>query len=187
MFSSPNSHFNDLHQDSGTDLLAGLTTGLLLFGFLTISVPSAPAQSFPPASQLSDSVTQRLLDSETTNNSLSNLELENLPQPIPSPSTFNLEHLILLPNLETIAWLDRQFAISVAPLNSRIELRQDMLLELLSQPSSSDGEIREVQSILSQLRSERDRMAIEHLLLVRQLSEEGKLPRPSEQSLIGLD
>ncbi len=169
-------------------LYSDVAGAILVASVLGISVgSSAPAQTMPPVGELSDPVTNRLLESEGANRLLSELELNSLPQPLKPFPLLDLELLILLPNTETIAWLDRQFAAAVAPINARIEFRQDLLLQLLSEPNTSDHQIRQAQLILSQLRAERDRMAIEHLLLVRQLSDDGKLPRPSEQPLVRLD
>ena len=106
---------------------------------------------------------------------LSELDFERLPQPNASLDV-DLSHMLLIPDTATVTWLDEQFEKEVEPLNSRISFRQQLLQDLLNDPDSNDNRIRQVQSILSQLRAERDRIAIEHLLLVRQVSENGALP-----------
>lgn len=113
------------------------------------------------------------------------LHLDRLPQPYqpePQPLGIDLSELILLPSTATASWLDRKFETEVAPLNARIEFRQELLQQLLRNPDSNDDRIRQVQSILSQLRAERDRIAIEHLLLVRQVSTDGRLPTQATNS-----
>lgn len=149
----------------------------LLIGLLLIAVVrTAHAQDARSVGQLSEPIFDRLLQSDEPQPLLSELKFEHLPQPFePIPE---LNSLILLPSSDTVTWLDEQFSLEVAPLNARIAFRQELLEELLSDPNSNDNRIRQVQSILSKLRAERDRLAIEHLLLVRQLSDGGKIPNP---------
>ncbi|WP_051039836.1 hypothetical protein [Synechococcus sp. PCC 7336] len=96
--------------------------------------------------------------------------------PVPLLPTVNLDALVLLPDRQTADWLEAQFEANVAILNDRITRRQAMLQDLLMDADSHDDRIRQVQSILSQLRTARDRLAIEHLLLIRKLSPDGTLP-----------
>ncbi len=115
---------------------------------------------------------------------LSELDLDRIPHPdeTSSPLAVDLSQLVLIPNPATVSWLDEQFEIEIAPINSRIAFRQDLLQQLLSDPDSNDNRIRQVQSILSQLRAERDRIAIEHLLLVRQVNANRTLPTQATSS-----
>ncbi|MEM9568549.1 MAG: hypothetical protein AAF974_09605 [Cyanobacteria bacterium P01_E01_bin.34] len=117
---------------------------------------------------------------------LAELDLDRIPYPheITSPLTVDLSQLVLIPSPATVSWLDEQFEVEIAPINSRIAFRQDLLQQLLSNPDSSDNRIRQVQSILSQLRAERDRIALEHLLLVRQVNENGALPTQTTNSAL---
>ena len=158
----------------------GVSLPFVIGGLAGAAIQTADAQDTIPIPPLSEPIFERLLQSNDSGANLSKLDFARLPQPIQPPPnlSLNLDSLVLLPSDDTVTWLDNRFSQQVAPLNDRIAFRQELLEELLSDPNSNDNRIRQVQSILSRLRAERDRMAIEHLLLVRQLSSEGVLPKP---------
>lgn len=74
--------------------------------------------------------------------------------------------------------MDREFSRRLARLNQQIASQQDRLYRLLQTWDANVEDIRQTQAQLSQLRFERDRLALEHLLLLRQLQENFALPLP---------
>ncbi|MGK7911886.1 MAG: hypothetical protein AB4050_10465 [Synechococcus sp.] len=151
-----------------------------------VSQPTAQSDEVSlPIDRILDTAEPISEDSDTFKPTLSELDFNRLPHPyesVPPRLEVDLSQLVLLPSPNTVTWLDKQFETEVASINSRIAFRQELLQQLLQDPDSSDDRIRQVQSILSQLRAERDRIAIEHLLLVRQVSENGSLPTQATSS-----
>ena len=99
----------------------------------------------------------------------------------PPPSTklgIDWAQLPLLPDPELAAEMDREFSRRLARLNQQIASQQDRLYRLLQTWDANVEDIRQTQAQLSQLRLERDRLALEHLLLLRQLQENFALPLP---------
>ncbi|MEN9205074.1 MAG: hypothetical protein Q6J68_02765 [Thermostichales cyanobacterium SZTDM-1c_bins_54] len=92
-----------------------------------------------------------------------------------SPSVV-LEALPLFPDAELAADLETRFSQQLAAINAQIGDRQAVLQALLMRWESDEGQIRRLQARLSQLRTERDRLALEHLLLMRQLQENFVIP-----------
>lgn len=87
-----------------------------------------------------------------------------------------LETLTLIPDRVTAERLERLFGLRVQAINTQIAQHQTDLQKRLADLTSSDDEIRRLQAELSQLRVERDRLAIEHLLLMRQVTEKLVFP-----------
>jgi len=87
-----------------------------------------------------------------------------------------LEGLTLLPDPDLATALEDQFTQRLSSVNAQISDRQAVLQQLLGRWESDDGQIRRLQARLSQLRTERDRMALEHLLMMRQLQEKFVIP-----------
>ncbi|MFS8854441.1 hypothetical protein NW851_01035 [Synechococcus sp. H55.7] len=104
----------------------------------------------------------------------------------PSPTLADLgihwDHLALLPDPELAEAMDREFNRRLARLNRQIANQQERLYRLLQDWDSDEADIRQIQSQLSQLRTERDRLALEHLLLLRQLQENFALPLPGRSA-----
>ncbi|MFS8900940.1 hypothetical protein NW845_06105 [Synechococcus sp. H60.2] len=110
--------------------------------------------------------------------------LKELSPPPPTWADLGIhwDHLALLPDPELAEAMDREFNRRLARLNRQIANQQDRLYRLLQTWDSDEEEIRQVQAQLSQLRLERDRLALEHLLLLRQLQENFALPLPSRSA-----
>jgi hypothetical protein len=107
-------------------------------------------------------------------------------QPAP-PQPVLLEGLPLFPDPSLAQSLEADFNRQLAAINAQIGDRQAVLQALLLRWESDEGQIRRLQARLSQLRTERDRLALEHLLLMRQLQENFVIPTisrsPSPSSL----
>ncbi|GAB4217818.1 MAG: hypothetical protein OHK0012_23860 [Synechococcales cyanobacterium] len=99
-----------------------------------------------------------------------------VPQPRPVSQSIVLEGLTLLPDPDLATVLEDQFTQRLGSVNAQISDRQAVLQQLLGRWESDDGQIRRLQARLSQLRTERDRMALEHLLMMRQLQEKFVIP-----------
>jgi hypothetical protein len=141
-------------------------------------ISSSPSPDLPqPTAPASDRDLDAVLQSPNARDSLSNLDLESLTSSaeLSSPQ-IDLAALPLLPNPITSNWLTQRFEQQVRILNDRITFRQTVLRDLLADPNSNDASIRQVQAILSQLRTQRDRLAIEHILLMRQIQDNFTLP-----------
>ncbi|MEN9202006.1 MAG: hypothetical protein Q6K80_10980 [Thermostichus sp. DG_1_6_bins_120] len=110
--------------------------------------------------------------------------LKKLDPPSPSLADLgiDLERLALLPDPELAEEMDNEFSRQLARLNGQIADKQERLLRLLQDWGASETEIRQMQIQLSALRTERDRLALEHLLLLRQLQENFALPLPSRSA-----
>ncbi|MEO1133869.1 MAG: hypothetical protein AAFX40_14330 [Cyanobacteria bacterium J06639_1] len=92
------------------------------------------------------------------------------------PAEIDLDALTLIPDPRTAEQLESLFRLRVAGINDSIQRRQADLQGQLADASSNDDDIRQLQRELSNLRSERDRLAIEHLLLMRQVTEKLVFP-----------
>ncbi|NJL98182.1 MAG: hypothetical protein HC924_04830 [Synechococcaceae cyanobacterium SM2_3_2] len=97
-----------------------------------------------------------------------------LPRLSPSPLSpveigIDLDLLPLFPDQELATLMENQFNQRVAELNADIALRQADLHHWMVTWESDEAKIRETQAELSRLRTERDRLALEHLLVMRQL------------------
>jgi hypothetical protein len=101
-----------------------------------------------------------------------------LPTFFPSEPEIDLTNLPLFPDLDTSKRVEAEFDSRVAELNSQIAGKQALLYNLLVNWASDVSEIRQIQVELSELRTERDRLALEHLLLLRQLEETFVIPVP---------
>lgn len=102
-----------------------------------------------------------------------------LIQPSPDPVGDLIEKIPLLPNPEMARQVEADFKENVAFLNQQIADHQTRLQSLLMNWSSEPSMIREIQAQLSKLRTERDSLALEHLLILRQLERDFTLPRSS--------
>ncbi|NJK63363.1 MAG: hypothetical protein HC921_12380 [Synechococcaceae cyanobacterium SM2_3_1] len=100
-----------------------------------------------------------------------------LPQN-PQYSKIELRTLPLFPDLKLAEQLDTDFTTRVADLNDNIARKQRQLHRMLQDWSVSENVIRLTQKELSQLRTERDRLALEHLLIMRQLERNIVIPIP---------
>jgi len=87
-----------------------------------------------------------------------------------------LEGLPLFPDPDLAAALETDFSRQLAVINAQIGDRQAVLQTLLIRWESDADQVRHLQTRLSQLRTERDRLALEHLLLMRQLQENFVIP-----------
>jgi hypothetical protein len=97
-----------------------------------------------------------------------------LPRLSPSPPPpveigIDLDLLPLFPDQELATQMESQFNQRVADLNAEIALKQADLHHWLVTWESDEAKIRETQVDLSRLRTERDRLSLEHLLVMRQL------------------
>ncbi len=141
----------------------------------------APSRPQTPATGQS-----RLAAPETEESSLfPNFPLLNqLGSPLPTSADLGIDwdRLALLPDLELAEEMDRQFSRRLARLNRQIANQQERLYRLLQTWDSDEDAIRQTQAQLSQLRLERDRLALEHLLILRQLQENFALPLPSRSA-----
>ncbi len=110
--------------------------------------------------------------------------LNRLDPPLPTSADLGIEwdRLALLPDLELAEEMDRQFSRRLARLNRQIANQQERLYRLLQTWDSDEDAIRQTQAQLSQLRLERDRLALEHLLILRQLQENFALPLPARSA-----
>ncbi len=96
----------------------------------------------------------------------------------PPYSKIELRTLPLFPDLKLAEQLDADFTARVADLNDNIAQKQRQLHGMLQDWSVSENVIRLTQKELSQLRTERDRLALEHLLIMRQLERNFVIPVP---------
>lgn len=101
-----------------------------------------------------------------------------LSTPPPQYSKIELRTLPLFPDLKLAEQLDADFTTRVADLNDNIAKKQRQLHRMLQDWSVSENVIRLTQKELSQLRTERDRLALEHLLIMRQLERNFVIPVP---------
>lgn len=110
--------------------------------------------------------------------------LKELDPPLPTLADLGIhwDRLALLPDLELAEEMDREFSRRLARLNRQIANQQERLYRLLQTWDSDEADIRQIQAQLSQLRTERDRLALEHLLLLRQLQENFALPLPARSA-----
>ncbi|MDX2272927.1 MAG: hypothetical protein NW237_13410 [Cyanobacteriota bacterium] len=98
-------------------------------------------------------------------------------QPPQSPElTVDLVNLSLLPDGDLAESMDAQFNQEVAILNRQINDKQAQMHEQLLNWSSSPDQIRQIQVEVSNLKAERDRLALEHLLVMRQLQQRFVIP-----------
>ncbi|MGQ9837934.1 MAG: hypothetical protein ACUVRV_08205 [Cyanobacteriota bacterium] len=107
------------------------------------------------------------------------------PPPTLADLGIHLEHLALLPDPDLAEQMDVDFRQQLARLNEQIAAQQEHLYRLLQDWGSNEEDIRQVQAQLSALRTERDRLALEHLLMLRQLQDNFSLPllsRPATSS-----
>ncbi|MEO0852207.1 MAG: hypothetical protein AAFY15_01710 [Cyanobacteria bacterium J06648_11] len=88
----------------------------------------------------------------------------------------DLDALTLIPDPRTAERLESLFRLRVSGINARIQRRQADLQGKLADANSNDDDIRRLQRELSNLRAERDSLAIEHLLLMRQVTEKLVFP-----------
>ncbi|MEN9231323.1 MAG: hypothetical protein Q6L68_10480 [Thermostichus sp. DG02_5_bins_236] len=110
--------------------------------------------------------------------------LEKLDPPPPTLADLgiDLEHLALLPDPDLAERMDVDFGQRLARLNEQIANQQERLYRLLQDWGSAEADIRQIQTQLSALRTERDRLALEHLLMLRQLQDNFALPLPSRSA-----
>ena len=92
------------------------------------------------------------------------------------------DRLALLPDPELAEEMDVEFSRRLARLNRQIADQQERLYRLLQTWDSDEADIRQIQAQLSRLRTERDRLALEHLLMLRQLQENFALPLPDRSA-----
>ncbi len=98
--------------------------------------------------------------------------------PPPSYPAIDLSQLPLFPDSQLAEQINQDFGRQVADLNSQISEKQIELHESLKNWSSPETDIRTIQLDLSELRTERDRLALELLLLLRQLDRNFDIPDP---------
>jgi len=110
--------------------------------------------------------------------------LKELDPPPPSLADLGIhwDRLALLPDPELAEEMDVEFSRRLARLNRQIADQQERLYRLLQTWDSDEADIRQIQAQLSQLRTERDRLALEHLLMLRQLQENFALPLPDRSA-----
>ncbi|MFS8851363.1 hypothetical protein NW832_01010 [Synechococcus sp. R5-16] len=110
--------------------------------------------------------------------------LKELDPPPPSLADLGIhwDRLALLPDPELAEEMDVEFSRRLARLNRQIANQQERLYRLLQTWDSDEADIRQIQAQLSQLRTERDRLALEHLLMLRQLQENFALPLPDRSA-----
>jgi hypothetical protein len=101
----------------------------------------------------------------------------SLVPPSPDPVVDLINQIPLLPDPDMARQVEIDFKENVAFLNQQIADHQTRLHSLLLNWSSDPSVIREIQAQLSELRTERDRLALEHLLILRQLERDFALPR----------
>lgn len=143
----------------------------------TTSTPAASTDAAPETDRPDEAVPETTQPAES--------ELEQSEKTGAAAPEVDLGELQLIPNSKTAARLERQFGSQVKTINWRINQRKTELRLKLTDLTSSDREIRRLQAELSQLRTERDRLAIEHLLLMRQVTEKLVFPAsfaPSESA-----
>ena len=106
--------------------------------------------------------------------------LNKLDPPLPTLADLGIDwdRLALLPDPDLAEEMDREFSRRLARLNRQIANQQERLYRLLQTWDSDEADIRQAQAQLSQLRIERDRLALEYLLMLRQLQENFALPLP---------
>ncbi|WP_244350170.1 hypothetical protein [Thermostichus vulcanus] len=110
--------------------------------------------------------------------------LEKLDPPPPTLADLgiHLDRLALLPDADLAEQMDVEFSQQLARLNAQIADKQERLYRLLQDWSSSEADLRQIQAQLSELRTERDRLALEHLLMLRQLQDSFALPLPNRSA-----
>lgn len=110
--------------------------------------------------------------------------LKELDPPPPSLADLGIhwDRLALLPDSELAEEIDVEFSRRLARLNRQIADQQERLYRLLQSWDSDEADIRQIQAQLSRLRTERDRLALEHLLMLRQLQENFALPLPDRSA-----
>ncbi|MEN9221900.1 MAG: hypothetical protein Q6M04_05625 [Thermostichus sp. BF3_bins_97] len=104
------------------------------------------------------------------------------PPPTQADLGIHLERLALLPDADLAEQMDEEFSQRLARLNAQIADKQERLYRLLQDWGSAEADIRQIQAQLSELRTERDRLALEHLLMLRQLQDNFALPLPSRSA-----
>ncbi len=104
------------------------------------------------------------------------------PPPTLADLGIHLDRLALLPDADLAERMDVEFSQQLARLNAQIADKQERLYRLLQDWGSPEADIRQIQAQLSELRTERDRLALEHLLMLRQLQENFALPLPSRSA-----
>lgn len=110
------------------------------------------------------------------------LEKMDPPPPTLADLGIHLERLALLPDPDLAEHMDVDFSQRLARLNAQIADKQERLYRLLQDWGSAEADIRQIQAQLSELRTERDRLALEHLLMLRQLQDNFALPLPSRSA-----
>lgn len=166
-----------------------------------IEIPLAQAQSGTPTPELSP--LQRLRHRQTSPTPAPPAPTPAPPTPTiyktpsgiltprlvyPSPRSTGsgwgtlLETLPLMPDRDRALRMDGVFQQKVRLVNLRIQERQRRLHVLLEDWTSDPDQIRGIQAELSELRTERDRLALEHLLLMRQLERHFVIPPPAQSS-----
>ncbi len=99
------------------------------------------------------------------------------PTPVPPPDIgIDLSLLPLLPDLELAEQMQHQFHDQVARINAEIAEKQADLHSWLTSWETDEAKIRETQAELSRLRTERERLSLEHLLVMRQLERQFIIP-----------
>ncbi|MEN9224494.1 MAG: hypothetical protein Q6M54_03385 [Thermostichus sp. DRC_bins_24] len=104
------------------------------------------------------------------------------PPPTLAELGIHLERLALLPDADLAEEMNVEFSQQLARLNAQIADKQERLYRLLQDWDSAETDIRQIQAQLSELRTERDRLALEHLLMLRQLQDNFALPLPSRSA-----
>ena len=106
------------------------------------------------------------------------------PKPLPASGsmTDRLSRLPLFPDTKLAEALESDFRTQIAGLNTQIADKQIALQTMLSSWSSDVELIRKTQGVLSDLRRERDRLSLEHLLLMRQVREHFVIPARANPS-----
>lgn len=99
------------------------------------------------------------------------------PTPVPPPDIgIDLSLLPLLPDLELAQQVQHLFHDQVTRLNAEIAEKQADLHAWLSTWETDETKIRAAQAELSRLRTERERLSLEHLLVMRQLERQFIIP-----------
>lgn len=99
------------------------------------------------------------------------------PTPVPRPDIgIDLGLLPLLPDLELAEQMQHQFQDQVTRINAQIAEKQADLHSWLSSWDTDETKIRAAQAELSRLRTERERLSLEHLLVIRQLERQFVIP-----------
>lgn len=99
------------------------------------------------------------------------------PTPTPTPDLgIDLDNLALIPDRRLAKQMEADFSQQVTDLNQQIGSKQADLQHLLMNWSSDTKQLHLIQAEISALRTERDRLALEHLLILRQLQLEFVIP-----------